>query len=110
MITNVVARFFLNSQKGMKEGKKPLYLRLTVNSDRCEISLRKWLIPGMWDEYSQAVKGKAEEAKELNSYLLSLRASIQRIQNVYFEKKEPLTATLLKNELLGISAPVKTLL
>lgn len=110
MITNVVARFFLNSQKGMKEGKKPLYLRLTVNSDRSEISLRKWLNPGMWDEYSQTVKGKTEEAKELNSYLLSLRASIQRIQNMYFEKKEPLTATLLKNELLGISAPVRTLL
>ena len=110
MITNVVARFFLNSQKGMKEGKKPLYLRLTVNSDRSEISLRKWLNPGMWDEYSQTVKGKTEEAKELNSYLLSLRASIQRIQNMYFEKKEPLTSSLLKNELLGLSAPVKTLL
>ena len=110
MITNVVSRFFLNSKKGVKEGKMPLYLRLTVNSERCEISLRKWLIPGMWDQYSQTVRGKSEEAKELNSYLLSLKASLQRIQNAYFDKKEPLTAALLKNELLGITAPVRTLL
>jgi hypothetical protein len=44
MITHVVARFYLNPKKVVKEGKKSLYLRLTVNSEWCEISLRKlWI-------------------------------------------------------------------
>lgn len=100
----------MNPKKGEKDGKKPLYLRLTVNSERCEISLRKWLAPGNWDERSQSVKSRTEEARELNNYLLSLKARVQQIQNTHFEKQEPLTALTLKNELLGINTPARTLL
>lgn len=110
MISFVTTRFYVSNKKGNIEGNKPLYLRLTVNSQRCEISLRKWLDPGIWNEKNQSVKGRTEEAKEINSYLLYLKARIQRIQNAYFEKDELLTAHLLKNELLGVLAPVKSLL
>jgi site-specific recombinase XerD len=110
MMTKVTCLFYLVGSKKKSDQRCPLYLRITVNSGRSEISLGKFIDPLLWDDMSQTVRGKSDEARELNGYLISLRATIQRIQLLYLERKEVLTAELLKEELTGKPEQEKTFL
>lgn len=110
MMTKVTCLFYLVGSKKKSDQRCPLYLRITVNSGRSEISLGKFIDPLLWDDMSQTVRGKSDEARELNGYLISLRATIQRIQLLYMERHEVLTAEILKEELTGKPEQVKTFL
>ncbi len=109
-MTKVTCLFYLVGSKKKSDQRCPLYLRVTVNYERSGMSLGKFIDPQMWDDMSQTVRGKSAEAKELNGYLTSLRATIQRIQLLYMERNQLLTAELLKQELTGKQDETKTFL
>lgn len=109
-MTKVTCLFYLVRSKERSDKRCPLYLRVTINSERSGISLGKFIDPLMWDDVSQTAIGKSDEARELNGYLTSLRATIQRIQLLYMERNQLLTAELLKEELTGKPEQEKTFL
>ena len=52
--------------------KNTIYLRLTVNGERAEISTNKKITPILWSKALQKVKGKDEKAYLINASLSSL--------------------------------------
>lgn len=44
-------------------------IRLTVNGQRSEISIKRRIDPERWDSHANRVKGNKEEAKEINSLI-----------------------------------------
>jgi hypothetical protein len=56
-------RFVVRKNKGSKSDKLPLYVRVTVNAQRVEMSLGWYVTENIWDEKMQKCKGSTREAK-----------------------------------------------
>ncbi len=56
--------------------KRMLYARVTVNSKRIEISLKREVDESQWDTVAGVVKGRTPQARDLNIYIsMKLRVS-----------------------------------
>ncbi len=60
--------FWLNVTKS-KNGVAPIYARVTVNSRRAEISLKRSYPVFSWDNNSHRVRGRNAEKTTINAYL-----------------------------------------
>jgi len=63
-----------------KKGEAPIYLRITINGERAEISTNSKINPELWDKASQRVAGKTESAKIIN---LSLNNLVGKVEKYY---------------------------
>lgn len=86
-------------KKGATE--HPIYLRITVNSECCEISTKRNWSPVRWNKAMGRPEGKTEGAKSLNNFLDMLQRKVYDIRKNLMENNEPVTATLLKTLIMG---------
>jgi len=93
--------FFLKKGQVDKKGKIPIYLRITVNGERSEISTNRKIELTQWDKVLQRAKGRSESSRVLNDYLNNLQTQINRDFNSLLENGEQITASLLKDNLAG---------
>lgn len=87
--------------KKSKDSALTIYLRITINNKRIEISTGRQIDPNSWDTSAQKVKGKSEEVKSLNSYLKSFEQKIFDTRRMMMELGKPFTSESLKNFLTG---------
>lgn len=100
----------LKKSKLRKDGKAPIYLRVTINSQRLELSTKWFIEPLKWDSIRQEVKGRSEEAKTVNNYLSELKTKVQREFNLLTQEQEHIQIIELKNALEGKRKKSKTLI
>ncbi len=93
--------FFLRKKQVDKKGMIPIYLRITVNSERTEISANTKIELSKWDSSLQRAKGRSESAQILNDKLDNLQNRIRREFNSLMERQEVISAEKLKNLLTG---------
>ncbi len=93
-----------------KRGKAPLYLRITVNGERCELSIKRKVNLSKWDSSKELLKGKTAEIRELNVHMSNIRTKLFRLYDRLQEENRDVTATLLKEAFLGKRKPEKMLL
>lgn len=102
---NFKVRFFARKSRGRKTGNYLLLVRVTVNSKRVEISLKKEVPIDLWDEKMQCLKGRSQSASRFNSYLDKIKMRFNLIeQQLLFENKKP-TAELVKARYNGDPDP-----
>jgi site-specific recombinase XerD len=92
--------FYVKRSKMIGNGTVPVYLRVTVDGERIEISSKRYVNPDKWNANGQKLNGTGEEVRSLNSYLKTLEHQVYEIHRHLIEKKLPLTAVNLKNVLL----------
>ena len=68
--------FFIKKSKLLKNGTAPIYLRITINGKRSEISIKRSISPNLWDTVRNKAKGNSQESKDLNDYLNSVRGQL----------------------------------
>jgi len=103
--------FFLRTSKtNPTTGEAPVYIRMTVASQRAEISAKRSVLPSKWEGGAGKVKGTKEDARTLNTYLDTLRAKLNKQFNQLLSGDEPVTAELLKNAFLNKVAPSKSIM
>jgi site-specific recombinase XerD len=61
--------------------KDMIYLRLTINGERAEISTNKKICPSHWSKSLQRVTGKDEKAYLINASLSTLLGKVMRVFN-----------------------------
>ncbi|MHA7865094.1 site-specific integrase [Flagellimonas marinaquae] len=93
-----------------KTGKAGIYLRITVNSQRAELSIKRKTSPEKWCSAKGRIKGSSKEAKELNHYMDQLESKAYEIHSKLVVEKKPFNAETIKNKLLGKGTAHKTLL
>jgi hypothetical protein len=59
---------WINSSRA-KNNSAELYARITVNSKRANISLKKKIDINTWDKAKSRVKGNSQEARIINQYI-----------------------------------------
>ena len=108
--TNTFGVHFLIRQDKLKEGKAPVYARITVNTDRILIGLKQWIDPRSWDMRKGAGKGAKDETKSLNNYLSEVRTEIGECYRELQLKKKIITAEDVKITFLRVEEIEHTLL
>ncbi|MCQ6958613.1 site-specific integrase [Mucilaginibacter aquariorum] len=107
--TNTFGVHFLIRQDKLKEGKAPVYARITVNTDRILIGLKQWIDPKSWDIRKGAGKGAKDEVKSLNNYLSEVRTEFGECYRELQLKKKVITAADVKITFLRVEEVEHTL-
>ena len=93
-----------------KRGKAPLYLRITVNGKRCEVSTQRKVDLSKWDSTKEILQGKTAATRELNVHLSNIRTKLFKLYDKLQEENRDITAALLKEAYIGKKKPEKMLL
>lgn len=93
---------FITRQNKETEKSLTIYVRITVNSTRAEVSLKQYIAPSEWDSHKGMAKGNKSEIKELNQFLNRARTRISNIYRDLLVDGDLPTASVVKNHFLGI--------
>ncbi len=101
--------FYLKKSKVDSQGKAPIYLRITVDGKRSEITTKRYLESNRWSNEANRAIGRTEDIRELNAYLDILTAKVYRHHKDLIEANRQVTSETLKNQILGIEEKERTL-
>ena len=100
---------FIIRKHRIKDGKAPIYARITVNTERAEISIKKRIHVENWNNVRGMAKGKSPEIRSLNSYLEQFRSHLTECYQDLIVNKQRVTPDAIKNKFLGIEDSGETL-
>jgi integrase len=107
--TNTFGIQFIIRKNKAKEELAPIYVRITVDARRVEISLKRWINPNDWDSVKGKAKGIKDETKSLNHYLEEVRTLLVENYQELQVHKQMITADTIKDLFLGIDQKEYTL-
>lgn len=93
--------FYVKKGKILANGTAPIYLRITIDGKRKEITTKRHIEPVKWNPIAQKANGNTEEIKALNSYLKTLEQEVFDTQHTILKDKAFVTTEVLKNKLQG---------
>lgn len=94
--------FYIRKPKN-KTDEAAIFLRITVDQQRTEISTKRYCDSNCWNSATGRVSGNKEEARRLNAYLDTVQAKIYDIQQQLVMGNEPITPEAIKNKFIGIA-------
>jgi site-specific recombinase XerD len=100
--------FVLRMNK-INKGIAPIYARITVNSKRCEVSIKRRIHLESWNVGKGLAKPSSSENKQLNSYLEQIRKMMVQSYQELVLAKQVVTAEAIKNKFLGLEISDMTL-
>lgn len=92
-----------------KEGKVPIYMRITVNGKRSELSIQHKIELERWNTGAGKAKGTTQEAKYLNRLMDTIKGKVYAHYREFVENDKIISAKSLKNAYLGITEKEITL-
>lgn len=102
--------FFIKRTKALKDGKVPIYVRITAGGSMTDVSIGESVDPAVWNQNSGYAEGKFKGARTLNDYIDSVKRGIHSNYLELIEKGRVITANSLKNAWKGIKDEEKTLI
>ncbi|MEO3403236.1 site-specific integrase [Mucilaginibacter sp. CAU 1740] len=93
--------FYVKRSKTNAEGLAPVYLRITIDGVRIEVSSKRYVNPDKWNTNGQKLTGNNEDTKSINAYLKTLEHQVYDVHRDMMEHKLLITASNLKDRLLG---------
>lgn len=107
---NLTTLFYLKKRSGYVKGPLPIYLRITTNGERFEISTKRECEPEKWNSVTGRKNGTREDARVLNSFLDAMQLKVYDIQKQMLEANIELSAEKLRNRINGVSDKSKDIL
>jgi hypothetical protein len=98
---NLTTHFYLKNGKINTKGQSPVYLRITLNRRRNEISTNQSILPENWNKYTERAKGNREETRIFNNYLDSLSSKVKRCFTNLIDSGDYFDVNDLKNSMSG---------
>lgn len=93
---------FYGKKTGMKGGKLlPVYMRITINGKRFEVSSNRSIEPSRWSVTAGKVKGNSEEARVFNHHLDYMKQKVYEYQAQMIREGQPFTMESLKEKWFG---------
>jgi site-specific recombinase XerD len=72
--------FYARKSKKTSKGLSPIYMRLTINGQRLDQSIQRYVDGGLWSAAAGRVKGNTEQARQVNSYLDTLTSKVLKLE------------------------------
>ena len=89
MSQNLTLLYYVKRKKG--DGPAPIYLRMTLNSRRCELSINRKIDSNKWDSKSGTVRGNSEQVKTINQYLLQFKSNVLKHYNILISTEDEIS-------------------
>ena len=102
--------FYLKKQKNYVKGKQPVYMRITIDAARVELSTQRECEPERWNSHAGRAAGTNEEIRSLNIYLDSMQAKVYEAHRNLLDCGMPVTVENIKNKLRGTHERPKMIL
>ena len=100
--------FYVKRAKIDDNGKAPIYVRITVDGIRSELSIKRSIELDRWQPSAGKVKGTNEEARSINSYIDTVKMKIYEHQKKLMDNNKTITSEAIKNSMLGIEEKQRT--
>ena len=94
--------FYPKKSKSLTDQTVPIYLRITIDGKRSEISSKRYIDVQKWNTAAQRLNGKSEEVKSVNEYLKTLERQVFDTHKTLMDDGKIVTAETLKNKLTGV--------
>ncbi|MDB5139227.1 MAG: integrase family protein [Mucilaginibacter sp.] len=101
MKSNFHLLFYIRKQKNYKGGAMPIYMRITVNGKRADMSAGRECEPVKWNSHAGRAIGTKEEIKSLNNYLDSLQSKVRDAHQALIDANQTITTESLLNQFTG---------
>ena len=92
------------------EGNVPIYVRITVNGKRSEISINRKVNPAKWNTSASKLIGTSAYTREFNNYLDIIKYKLYNSHKGLIEKNRIVTSKAVKNSFLGIEEQHKSVI
>jgi hypothetical protein len=101
MQNSISLLFYLKKPKAYTSGAVPVYLRITTNGQRAEVSTGRERLPEKWNTSAGRASGTKEDVKALNNYLDTLQGKVYEAHRRLLETEAIVTAEAVKNKFTG---------
>ncbi len=108
--TNTFGIHFVIKKHKLREGKVPVYARITVNGRVNEVSVKRKVLLKEWNHGKGMAKPCHPENLNLNSYLEQVRAQLVEYYQELVLCKKVITPETIKNKFLGLDQSDSTLI
>lgn len=95
--------FFIKKSKLLKNGEAPIFMRITVDGERSEASIKRSIHPGYWNSQKGCAKPAIKYGNTLNHFIEHIRHQVYIHQQEMEDKNKTITARSLKNAYLNIN-------
>ena len=103
MENSISVLFYLRKSIIRKKTEAPIYMRITVNGSRVDLSTHQFTLDDKWDVKHGQVKGPKSETHTVNNTLDNLRSKVNKIFTQLETMGKPITAEIIRNTLEGKS-------
>jgi len=110
MSTKIHMLFYAKKSRTTIRETIPIYLRVTIEGKRMEVTTNRFVLPHQWSSSLGQVKGNSAEANEINTYLDYLRHQIYEYQQEILREDKTLTIQALREKWFAIGDIKYTLL
>ena len=91
--------FFIKRTKLLDNGEAPICLRIKVNGIVAESQIKRSILPRLWDQPTEACKGRDRKSVEINQYIRMLKLRVLTIHRELELSGAHFTARLIMNKL-----------
>ena len=110
MKNKIAILFYTKSSRALKKGLLPIYLRITIDGVRIEISTSKYVENSKWSVAAGKIKGNSEEARTINGYLDVLRNKVYETEKSMINNNQEISANSFKNKFTGVEEKKRMLI
>ncbi|WP_339840790.1 site-specific integrase [uncultured Maribacter sp.] len=101
--------FWVYSQRADKNNLSNIYVRITVNGKKVNLSINQKADISSWDSKRQRIKGNSNQARTINLLLDDVKSGIVQCYRDLEREDKVLTAQLIKARFLGEDKRVRSL-
>ncbi|HWK06828.1 MAG TPA: site-specific integrase [Puia sp.] len=93
--------FYLKSRRIQTYEEGEVYLRITVNKARQDLSLQRRCLPELWSKEAGRAIGKRDSARALNAYLDTIEAKVHEARHRLLTLGKPVTVQYIRDIVRG---------
>lgn len=93
--------FYIKKSKADSAGRANIYLRITLDGQRAELSIRRKIPIAFWNSRTNMALGKSKESQEINRYINIIQNKIYSIEQQLISNDVLVSARTLRDVYLG---------
>ncbi len=109
METRMSILFYGKKTKNESDKLLSIYLRVTINGERFEVSTQRYVETAKWSVSAGKVKGNSEEARSINQHLDNLKQRVYDYQKTSVLEGRQFTKEMLRLKWYGLEQRTHTL-
>ena len=94
--------FFIRKSRSEKNTNSLIYLRITINGSRAQMSISRSIPLNKWSSSKGQAKGTSKESKEINDHIDKLTYNLNKIHQNFMDSAQMITPNKMIRALNGI--------